>query len=127
MPLVIRTMQEGDDLAPFFGVEQMGLRWNPAQVYVAEAAGQLVACALVFDGGHDVVVLDYIRALPPWEGKGLWLRLARHVERALVAQGKKVLMGYVYPHQVMAMARLGGAVIAPNTYALCTKVLHHGS
>ena len=107
----ICTLQPGDDLAPLLGEVAASLRWNPVNVYVAEAPEGLVGVAVVFDGGHDIVFVDYVRVLPHYEGRGLWLRFLRRIREDARARGCKSLYGYANNSQVLAIAVRCGARI----------------
>jgi GNAT superfamily N-acetyltransferase len=117
----IRHACATDDFSPFLGASS--LRWNYEQVYVAEYDGLLVGMALVFDGGHDVVLVDAVRVVPAWDGKGLWVRFLRQIQRDCKARGRTVLMGYANNDTVMDIAlRFGAQVGTQAHYLLCKRI-----
>lgn len=125
MALTLRWMTPEDNLGPFFGLEVCPVRFNPAQVVVAVApCGRLAGMAMLFDGGHDIVMVDHVKALPPWEGKGLWQKLMRWIGREMLAQGKRALIGYAPDDsQVVALVKLNGGQVGAMKYIGLRKEL----
>lgn len=124
MSLVIRHPRPDEELGPFFDMTHCPFRLNLEQVYVADWHGRLVGIALVFDGGHDIVMVDFVRAINGWAGRGIWTRLLLVIEADMRAQGKRLLMGYANSPRIEGLAHRVGATLGPQHYRALSKVLY---
>lgn len=118
--IYIRNLRPGDNINHLFGLEDVPIKWNCEHVYVAEANGDLVGVAIVFDAGHDIVLVDHVRALPPYEGKGLWPRFLKRIAADYKARGRTVLFGYADNQTVLDMAVRFGATEGEGIYRALT-------
>lgn len=117
----VRTLQPQDDITPYFGP----LYLNADNVFVLIDDGVLAAVCLVFDGGHEIAIVDAFHKNPDYQGRGVWPALLQGMFPLLKERGVRFIMGYISNPQLLRVAQklLGGVADHETTHYSIYKEL----